>query len=166
MWSTVDKQGTLHEMLTKKYRYMQIVDTAIVGNVAYAVMRGIRDGQRRKSCFVFQLFDDKGKLTIGDHHEAQNPSFDSCPQHILEQLDATAISSAKAWRTKCWANLQYVKKPLVHGCTVQFSEPITFADGETLDTFVYELEGRTSYFVDGDTSYKVPLWKKRAYAVL
>jgi hypothetical protein len=166
MWGTVDKEGTITDILTKRYKYMELVDLAVVEKVVYAVMRGIRDGQRRKSCFIFQLLDDDGKLAVGDYHESQNPSFDRCPKQILEQLDDTSISESKAWRTKCWANLDYAPKQLAHGAVVKFAEPIQFADGRVLDTFVYETEGRSTYFVDGDISYKVPGWKKRQYAVV
>lgn len=98
--------------------------------------------------------------------ESMGPGENTCPDSILDLLTPTTNEYALAWRAECRSyNAARRAKPKVKaGDKVRFTRPLTFSDGSTADTFVFE-RGSTFRGADGTGRYRITSWREREYAL-
>jgi Domain of unknown function (DUF6927) len=98
--------------------------------------------------------------------EGAGHGLNQCPTRILNLLTPTADEASLAWRESCRAyHARMQEKRLLRGQRIRFVEPIRFKNGELLDLFSYEPEGRSPVFRSPETDrlYRIPDYKEREW---
>ena len=118
-------------------------------------------------CLIRHVPNAVDGYTFGykDMDESMGPSESRCPKTILELLTPTDSQYAKDWRARCWEHINKRKNaPKVKaGDWVKFSQPITFSNGDTLDTFNYDKGSRFKRYYG---VYRITNWREKEYANL
>jgi hypothetical protein len=120
----------------------KILDCAVMGmKTAYMAMEIIPTQGERKViglvCLLGYRKNDWYNFGYKDMDETMGPCESECPKKILDLLTPTESSYALAWRARCLENLEKKQnRPRLQiGHVVKFSAPISFANGDTRDTF-------------------------------
>lgn len=156
----------------------RVIDVVTKKNVSYAaVERKDPDGVDYVHCVVVLHNRKKGEFAYKDIPEGMGPCECECPERILRLLSPVESFNggeyASNWRAKCRENLARNKRKLKHGTIIKFREPLTFTNGEVLDTFAVSIDGRkTRFVVMGDyvtqreRVYRISHWKTREFDIL
>lgn len=138
---------------------------------AYAAVKTLETGQVWGCVWHVDTKGDRdfnfGWKTVS---EDMGPYQQDCPEKILNLLTPTESECAKEWRARCWTNIKARKsKPKAKdGDTIKFSEPIRFTNGDTIQVFQIQKEGRSTVFKNhnGYGRYKISKWQQREYEIL
>lgn len=166
-----DEDTTAAEFLRKEFTSTncEVLDVAVKLRTAYAACRNTKTGE------VFALvvlldYRPKDYYNFGykDMDETMGPYECDCPERILKLLTPTDHEYALGWRERCWARIKAraAKPKLTDGCKVRFAQPIEFTNGDKLDTFEVEKDGRYVRFWNGYTRYNITGWADREYEVV
>lgn len=164
-----DPQVSVRDTIAKQFEGSdwEIIDSAVVNRtVFYAAARYVRDGYRPAGT-VFALvclvkFPTKDHYNFGykDMSEDMGPVEAACPKRILDRLTPTDSEYANKWRAACRARL--AKPRPQQGQTVKFMLPLSFNNGDVLDTFTYV---KGSRFTHNGMTYRITNWQDRDYTI-
>lgn len=142
-WTYVQKQyATIDEFFEKSYlsdNYEFLGKGYLVNLTEY--YRAIRNKKTNQIFALVCLIDLSNKWQIGykDMTEDMGPCVYNCPKKVLDIIEQCEPSCkwAKEWREKCHEvlNKRQKAKGLKNGDIVQFSESISFSNGNTYNRF-------------------------------
>ena len=104
---------------------------------AYLAMEVIKDGERTVFAMVCAIIHSPRSyhnFTYKDMDESMEPFYYNCPERILDLLTPIDNDNANTWRNKCRLVIARKKNrpKFKAGDTLEFEEPIRFANGEKL----------------------------------
>jgi hypothetical protein len=150
---------------------MRFVDTASKDGVLYGAVECLDNHPEAGTVFGLVVLT---KWNSRDHHnygwkdmvEDVGPGYHDCPNRILDRLTPTESEWAQEWRQACRTrNAERTARPTVKaGYTVRFAQPLTFTNGDVLDTFVYEQGSKFRGPYGG--RFHITKWRDRAYEVV
>lgn len=112
----IDRLTECRNVFGKESNWATIVKDALVDDVYYAAMRSTKTNEVWALIAITDVAD--GEFGYKDMDETEEPFYYDCPNSILKLLSPTDSENAKAWRTKCYANINK-RKP-----TKQKKEPL------------------------------------------
>lgn len=139
----------------------RLIDGATWHSVFYGAYEIVRPGQPVEVGAVVALVTraptkegrefDQYEMTSKIMDESMGPSEAKCPQRILDLLTPLADDAsghAADWRKRCEAyQAKRAARPkLRSGDVIRFDEPLEFASGAKLDTFVFVVKNRKRRF--------------------
>lgn len=139
-----------------------VLDVAQNGHVVYIALRTKLGSVIALICPIEWRNHDYYNFGYKDQEEGMGCYESNCPQRILDQLSPAydsysgqSLEWALAWRQRC-AERNGHKRQIKAGVTIRFSTPITFTNGDTLDTFIVKsLKPLVLTSVDGYGRYRV-----------
>lgn len=172
-WTCTDKPSrlTIREFLQQESlgENNQILEFSHKGKVAYAAVKTLSTGIVWGCVW---LIDNKGddmyNFCWKTMDDTMGPGEDDCPEKILKLLSPTDNLYANEWRSRCREKrLNRSKNKVNHGDTIRFERAIEFTNGDKLNTFVVEKEGRTIRFLHPHSKrrYQISGWKDRAFSI-
>lgn len=162
------------EFFAKRFNpNLEIVDTSVINfRECYMALRNKEEG----SVFAFVIMleftgDAHFNFCYKDMDETMNPHLYNCPERILKKLTPTQNDSAQKWRDKCFEviNSKRQKPKPKDGDIVKFKQPISFTNGESLDTFIVKKEGRRVRFLNQFkrlAEYQIAGWTKKDFDIM
>lgn len=140
----------------------EILACATVGGTFYAAVRDKDSGSTW--ALVIMTIRSRGywNFTYKEMDETMGPAEDRCPARILDLLSPADCENALEWRRRCRQNAAKLAraKAIRPGDTVRFSRPLDFANGDRLDTFLFEKRS-TFRHPEGHSRYRIPGWRAR-----
>ena len=88
--------------------------------------------------------------------ESMCPCYYDCLKYIMKLLNDTEYEYAKEWRKR-------VNRKIKVGDKIKFDNPITFENGETINTFTYR--GKC-IFESGNKLYRITKYKNYSFKII
>ena len=133
-----------------------VIASSIVNNVYCSAMRR-HDGKIFAMVTLISVDNsDYFNLHYKDMDESMCPCYYDCPKYIMKLLNDTEYEYAKEWRKR-------VNRKIKVGDKIKFDNPITFENGETINTFTYR--GKC-IFESGNKLYRITKYKNYSFKII
>jgi hypothetical protein len=147
----------------------EMLALSMVGNVAYMAIKYIPTGEVYAEVVLTSVNNkDYHNLSYKEMSENCGPYYYNCPSSILKMLTPTDNEQSNEWRAKCWETINNKKKTpkIENGTTIKFKNPISFTNGDLIDTFTIRKFGKRINFIANGKWYSISKWRKRDFEIV